>query len=206
MATDLKYTDFEVIIFDLGNTILPIAPELTLNAFQELGFDGNIFEPSKEIAKLLSEYQKGKITTENFLSTLKKYLPSKTSKEQIVKAWNAMLLDFPEAHLKLLEELKHTHELILLSNTNALHADCFEKKALELGKPLASYFNTTYYSHQLGLSKPTVEIYKYVHSQHNLQSKKVLFLDDIAENLVVPQRLGWKTVQITEEKTILSLL
>ncbi len=206
MTTDLKYADFEILVFDLGNTILPIAPELTLNAFQELGFKENIFQSDKEMANLLSEYQQGKITSTAFLLALKKYLPAKTSEEQIIRAWNTMLLDFPNAHLELLEKLQQTHELILLSNTNALHADCFESKALESGKPLHSYFDAIYYSHQLGLSKPTVEIYKYVHSQHSLQNKKTLFLDDIAENLVVPQRLGWQTAQISKEKTILNFL
>ncbi len=206
MTTDLKYADFEVLVFDLGNTILPIAPELTLNAFQELGFKKNIFQPDKEIDNLLSEYQQGKVTSTAFRVALQRHLPEKTSEEQIVKAWNAMLLDFPEAHLELLKKLQQTHELILLSNTNTLHAECFEKKVLKLGKPLSSYFDAIYYSHQLGLSKPTIEIYEYIHSKHNLQNKKVLFLDDTAENLVVPQTLGWQTAQISKEKTILNFL
>ncbi len=206
MTTDLKYSDFEVLLFDLGNTILPIDPELTVQAFKNLGFRENLSAPDEEMTNLLSKYQEGKISSEDFLFSLQENLPSQASNKQLIKAWNAMLLDFPQEHLLLLEKLQKTHQLILISNTNELHADCFEKKALEFGKSLPSYFDAVCYSHELGLNKPNVEIYEYVHSLYNLQGKKVLFLDDIAENLVAPQTLGWKTAQISKDKTILNFL
>ncbi len=200
-----KYPKYEVLIFDLGNTILPIVPELTVRAFRNLGFEENVLRPNESIQKILSGYQKGEIETADFLAFLKSQLPQQIAEKQIIEAWNAMLLDFPKAHLELLEDLHKTHQLILLSNTNALHTASFEAKALKFGKPLSSYFDAVYYSQEIGMSKPDAAIYEYVHQKHSLHDKKVLFLDDLSENLVVPKHLGWEVVQILREKTILDL-
>lgn len=91
----------------------------------------------------------------------------------------------------------------MLCTQNALHAKCFESKAKQHGKPLSSYFGKAYYSHELGLSKPDIDIFGYVHKEQKLEGKKVLFLDDLAENLVAPKELGWDVVRISEERTIL---
>ncbi|PIE85826.1 MAG: hypothetical protein CSA05_03705 [Bacteroidia bacterium] len=76
---------------------------------------------------------------------------------------------------------------------------------MKFGKPLSSYFDAVYYSQEVGMSKPNEAIYEYIHQKHSLHGKKVLFLDDLSENLVVPKRLGWEVVQISREKTILDL-
>ncbi len=144
-----KYPKYKVLIFDLGNTILPIAPELTVQAFRNLGFAEDILTPNESTGKVLSKYQKGEIATVDFLAFLKSQLPQKVAEEQIIEAWNAMLLDFPEAHLELLEDLQKTQQLILLSNTNVLHTMCFEAKSLKFGKPLSSYFDAVYYSQEV---------------------------------------------------------
>lgn len=198
-----KYANYDVLIFDLGNTILPIAPELTTTAFCELGFDGNILQPSKEIQLMLDNYQKGRVSSPEFLKFLHSQLSKELTVEVIKKAWNAMLLDFPNMHLQLLARLKKTHRLILLSNTNSLHAECFEAKAKQQGKALHTFFDVAYYSHELGLSKPDSAIYKYVQKDSDLEGKSILFLDDLSENLVVPQKMGWDVVQISQGRGIL---
>lgn len=114
-----------------------------------------------------------------------------------------MLLNFPQAHLELLKNLKQKHTLLLLSNTNALHTACFEAKAALQSTPLQFYFDKIYYSHELGMSKPKREIYAYVHEKHHLNNKKVLFLDDLSENLQIPNQMGWTTAQISQDITIL---
>lgn len=202
----LKYDKYEVIIFDLGNTILPISPQQTIMAFHSLGFSGNILQPPKELSLLLSHYQKGCVDSFSFLEQIKTYLAPNVTKEQIIEAWNAMLLEFPPEYIALLKRLKETHQLILLSNTNDLHTLCFEAKAKAMGFSLTDYFNKIYYSHKLGLSKPNKEIYDYVYTENNLSTKKVLFLDDLEENLIIPQNIGWDISLVSEKRTILNYL
>lgn len=198
-----KYSDYDALIFDLGNTILPIAPQLTVEAFYQLEFKEDVLNPSEEVQIILDDYQKGLIPSRDFLLSLQRQFPEKVEIESISRAWSAMLLDFPMAHLKLLKKLKKTHEILLLSNTNALHQVFFEKKAEKGGYPLGELFDKIFYSHILGKSKPDAEIYEYVHENAGLTGKRVLFLDDLAENLIEPKRLEWDAVQISEGNTIL---
>lgn len=198
-----KYAAYDTLIFDLGNTLLPIAPNLTTQAFRSLGFVGDIGEPTKEIQTVFAKYQRGLLSTTTFLDCLQMRLPKKVTKAQITDAWNAMLLEFPQVHFQLLKKLHTTHTTLLLSNTNELHAQCFEEKARRQGAPLSSYFDKVYYSHEIGMSKPEEEIYNYLHNTSYCLGKKVLFLDDLAENLRIPRRLGWEAVQISPDKTIL---
>lgn len=198
-----KYAAYDTLVFDLGNTILPIAPKLTTRAFQALGFKEDILKPTQQVRIALANYEKGLLSSPDFIAFIEKQLPSKVTKTQIVDAWNAMLLEFSQKHFDLLSKLRKTHTVILLSNTNALHAQCFEAKARRQGAPLSSYFAKIYYSHEIGMSKPDEEIYNYLQNTSYCLGKKVLFLDDLAENLCVPRRLGWDAVQISPEKTIL---
>ncbi|PVX52200.1 putative hydrolase of the HAD superfamily [Balneicella halophila] len=198
-----KYDEYEVLIFDLGNTILPIAPELTIQSFQSLGFEGDILKPHVKLKRLLSNYQKGEVSTTYFLSFLQNELSKEVAEYEVVEAWNAMLLDFPKEHIALIKQLKETHQLILLSNTNELHTQCFQAKAASLYFRLSDYFHKVYYSQELGMSKPDKEIFDFVHKENLLDGKKVLFLDDLEENLVYPQEIGWNVGQVSTTKTIL---
>ncbi len=200
-----KYNAFKVLIFDLGNTILPINPQKTVLEFEKLGFKGNILMPKEDISEILESYQQGKISSLEFLSLIKAELPPQATTSQIINAWNAMLLDFPAENIALLRELKQTHLLLLLSNTNDLHAKFFETKANEQGFELSSLFDAVYYSHELEMSKPNTDIYTYIHEKEQLENKTVLFLDDLAENLEFPQKIGWETQLISEKYSILDL-
>lgn len=43
------------------------------------------------------------------------------SKKEIIDAWNAMIVEFPEENWLLLNELKTKYKLFLMSNTNIIH-------------------------------------------------------------------------------------
>ncbi|MCP6769523.1 hypothetical protein NL529_32220, partial [Klebsiella pneumoniae] len=66
----------------------------------------------------------------------------------IIKAWDALLLDFPKERIELLKKLKSKYRIFLFSNTNALHmvtvrktfADTFPNETLD------EHFEKTYYS------------------------------------------------------------
>jgi putative hydrolase of the HAD superfamily len=46
--------------------------------------------------------------------------------QEILKAWNAVLLDFPLYRLEFLQMLSTKYRLFLLSNTDAIHIAKFE--------------------------------------------------------------------------------
>lgn len=198
----LYYYNFETIIFDLGNTILPIAPENTVVAFKKLGLEDNILNSKNP---LLDAYQRGERTSKSFIDSIQNILPPNTSSSKIEAAWNAMLLDYPPQHIELLQRLKKHHQLLLLSNTNELHYNCFIDKARKQGLNFDVLFEATHYSHKLGMSKPNANIFRFVIESHQLNPARTLFIDDLAENINMAKQLGLAVYHLHNNKSILDL-
>ena len=55
------------------------------------------------------------------------------------------------------------------------------------------YFSKVWYSNELGLRKPGVEIFEFVLKEENLVAAETLFIDDTLINIETAQKLGIKT-------------
>lgn len=196
------------IIFDLGGVILNIDYFQTENAFKKLGII-NFAElyTFNHASRLFEDYETGKLSSEEFVEALKKQAPCPLQDRQIIEAWNKMLLDFPLERLQLLQQLRGQYEIYLLSNTNALHLEAFNKILMESrGIPsLGTLFEKTYYSHLVGLRKPGKEIYELVLQENGLDPAKTLFIDDNRENIEGAKETGLKTIWLQPPQTILDI-
>ena len=190
------------IIFDLGNVIIKIDSKRTVNAMKELGFDN--FEESYPLLRqsdLFDFLEKGLITPEKFHADLQAHFNHQVSSAKIDDAWNAMLLDFPKKRIKLLQNLKSKYRLFLLSNTNIIHYHKYNQDLKgQYGIELKSLFEKVYYSFDMGMRKPDLEVFKYVIKDSNLKPIETLFVDDSAENIESANKLGLKTLFIDVSK------
>ncbi len=115
------------------------------------------------------------------------------------EAWNAMLGKINPIRVEKLFELKEKHNIYLLSNTNALHVPAFTEILLQdTGvKNLNDIFHKVYYSHEVKMRKPNLDIFEYVLKENNLLGEETLFLDDTFENLKAAENLGINTLKVT---------
>ncbi len=146
----------EAIIFDLGGVILDIDYNLTRTAFEKLGvknFDEMYSQSGAD--QLFSNLETGKISEEDFYNEFNKCTGLQLSPAEINQAWNAMLLDFREESLLFLDQLKTKYTLFLLSNTNHIHIQEFNKiyHKKKREKPFTAFFKKAYYSCEIGLKK-----------------------------------------------------
>lgn len=196
------------IIFDLGGVLLNIDYQLTSKAFTALGisdFDQHFSQLHAN--SLFEDLETGKVTEEEFLEKIKEHLPAGTTNENIIEAWNAMLLDYPVARLQLLQQLRQHYNLFLLSNTNAIHLAAFNS-ILEKSRgisSLASFFDRSYYSHLVGLRKPGKEIYQLILDENDLRPEHTLFIDDTLPNVEAAKELGIQAIHLQAPKTILDI-
>lgn len=180
------------IIFDWGGVIMNLDLDSTYHAFSELGLADLKAEYSMAAQDAVFEnWEQGKIDAQEFREAIQSKLSKPTSFEQIDSAWNAMLKETPEQRIDLLRELRKSHRLFLLSNTNQIHADYynayFEK---ENGFEFASLFEKVYYSHEVGLRKPNAEIFEYVLKDAGLKDEETLFIDDTEVHVNAASKLG----------------
>lgn len=195
---------FETIIFDLGGVILNLDYQLTINAFKELGMENfeEMYSQAQQ-SNLFDNFETGKVSSQHFINLLLPYLPQGVSPNKVVHAWNAMILDFPLHRLNLLDQLRKTHKIYLLSNTNEIHLQAVERSlAKTTNRSLQSYFDKIYLSHEIQLRKPHVEIFDYVCKEQNLDPSKTIFIDDTIGHINGATQYGLQTHHLEKGTTI----
>ncbi|MEM7548624.1 MAG: HAD family phosphatase [Bacteroidota bacterium] len=199
------------IIFDLGGVIINLDTSRTFDRLQNMASNVN---KSTELENLynkgfFNEYERGNISDPEFRKELSKVFQfNEDQLHEIDEAWNAMLLDIPSSRIDLVKRLKAGYEVYVLSNTNQIHIDKFNKILFNsVGETdLDHIFHKAYYSHRTGYRKPEKEIYQLVLDQHELHSGSTLFVDDNPHNIEAAQSLSLKTLHIPEGDDILNHL
>lgn len=194
----------ENIIFDFGGVVLDIDPQLTINEFVKLGFNDLEKATSDEFTHLIRKFERGIFTPEVFRKKMKKFLGIKISDQQFDEAWNALLFDIPNERIEIIEQVKENYQILLLSNSNEIHYDLYVRDLqLRFGyREFADLFHEAYFSFDLHLSKPHIEIYEFVINQNNLKPKKTLFIDDRIDNIEAAQKAGLQTYLLQKPERI----
>lgn len=181
------------IVFDLGGVILNLDMQRTSDAFRQLGFADfdRVYGQLKQ-SDLFDRFDKGHISENDFRRALAAGLPETVTAAQIDAAWNAMLLDLPEERIRFLENIKKTHRIFLLSNTNEIHVRAFEAY-LQQAFGFSNFdhiFEKAYYSCRIGMRKPDREIFDFVLAENNLEPAETLFIDDSPQHVEGAQKAG----------------
>jgi len=184
------------IIFDFGGVLYDIDFTKTYAAFESLGFSNFAELFSQHSAdKLFQNLETGKITPGAFYNRIKEIAPQPVTDLQIQNAWNALLLGYRTESLCYLKQLKSDYQLYLLSNTNTIHYDHFstELKGQTEYESLESFFTKAYYSQDIGLRKPEIEVFEFILKDAGIVAAETLFIDDSYTNFPNAEKLGMKT-------------
>jgi putative hydrolase of the HAD superfamily len=179
----------KAVILDLGVVIINIDQEKTLRAFERLGID---LEDINESMPIFKQYEKGEISDEDFILTLKNALKGHANDEQIIKAWNAMILDIPAQRFRLIEELRKHYHVHLLSNTNSIHIKEIRDyiNTYHQNEDWQNTFDKMFLSYEIGLRKPEPGFYEHVLKEINLKADETIFIDDSRANIKGAEKLG----------------
>lgn len=188
------------IIFDFGDIFIDLDKEKCFDEFRKLG----LTELHEDLKIQNSLFEIGKITELEFIQGYQKYIPQ-ASIEQIRRAWNSLIGDFPLHRLEFLQLLSKKYQLFLLSNTDSIHISHFEHKVgVSFYSDFYQCFEKIYYSHELKMRKPDPEIFNFILNKHDLSPKRTLFVDDRKENTDMAKSLGMQiwNLQVGKEDVI----
>lgn len=176
----------DTIIFDFGDIFINLDKEGTINGLKKLGLS----HWNEDLNQLNLQFEKGQISREDFLLGIQNHVPNATI-EEISVAWNAVLLDFPLRRLEFLQKIPKKYRLFLLSNTDAIHIETFEREnGVSFYSDFYQCFEKVYFSFEMGMRKPDIEIYTHLINKHNLSASRTLFVDDKKENTDAARSLG----------------
>ena len=174
------------IIFDFGDIFINLEKEAQIAAFKKLGLN----EPKPDLIAQNDLFEKGKITDEEFLKSFHNHIPNATL-EDIKTAWNTIIGDFPLYRLEFLQLLKNKYRLFLLTNTDEIHINQFEQNVgISFFSDFYQCFEKVYYSYEMGMRKPDLQIFSTLLNKHNLLPKNTLFVDDKKNNTDAAASLG----------------
>ncbi len=174
------------IIFDFGDIFINLEKEKSIEEFKKLGLNG----PNEELIAKNDLFEKGQITELQFIESFQKFIPN-ASLEEIIKAWNSIIGDFPLYRLEFLQMLSTRYRLFLLTNTDSIHINRFEHKVgMSFYTDFYRCFEKVYYSYEMGMRKPQPEIFTTILNKHDLSPKRTLFVDDKKENTDAAKALG----------------
>jgi len=203
-----KMATIKNILFDLGKVLLNFNNDNAKNYFNKLGVD----DYEKHVMALhtqniFNDLETGAISAERFINAISQKLNGSVTDTDIQNAWNSILIDFRTESMKHLEKIKKQVDLYLLSNTNVLHHEEFNRILLSQLQvtSLDGYFTKAYYSHQTGMRKPDPKIYEFVLKDAGIKAGETLFIDDLPENVAAATKLGFQTHLLLPEERIENL-
>lgn len=199
------------IIFDLGDVIINIDPPRTYQVFANL-MNCSLEEAYIQIDdkhSLFNRYDRGEFTDQGFIEEVKKSLQlEKCSDQEIIDAWNALLLDMPSSRIRRIEELAKKYNLYLLSNTTNIHiieVNNIMERSSGISD-LKDLFIKVFYSFDMKMRKPDEEIYTTLLDDLGIAAEESVFLDDTLVNIEAAEALGIKGIHVQKPVTMLDYL
>ncbi|MBB6325439.1 putative hydrolase of the HAD superfamily [Algoriphagus iocasae] len=201
--------DVDFLIFDLGNVIVDIDYQHSLELIKkELPENHHDKTELFYLTDFHKKYEKGEIDSAKFRNEVRTYFEQDWSDEKVDDLWNSLLKEIPRERIDLISRLKDNYKLGILSNTNEIHIDAVYKMlnqnfALE---NFDSLFNHVFLSHEMGLSKPSAEIYHTMVNQLGTKPERVVFFDDLEANVKGAASIGIHAVHVTGPQVIFDYL
>ncbi len=199
--------EVDAVVFDLGAVILNIAPQNSVNQFDKIGipnFFGFLFGTEEHV--FFEDFERGKLSPHEFRQHVRHSTGIEVADDVFDEAFNAMLLNFPQARIEAVLRCAQRFPTYLLSNTNELHYKHYSHRINSCGiECLDDMFVKSFFSHRLGMRKPDSEIYEYIISQIGVPAHKILFLDDNLLNIEAAERSGIRTIRICGELEITNI-
>lgn len=184
----------KAIFFDIGGVLINIHPDRTFEYISKsTGVKIQILKESFP-ENIHNEYEKGKISNNEWFSEYKKSLPelSNLTEKTFWKAWN-LLLGKEKKTIDLVKSLKPNYSIWLLSNTNPKHIQDEIKNKYEF----PSLIDGAVYSFEVGKRKPSYDIYKIATEMAGVGAHEALFIDDLSENIIAAKEIGITSLLFT---------
>jgi glucose-1-phosphatase len=184
----------DALLFDLGRVVLDVDFKKAIC----LWADRASCEPSHLVQRfsrdeLYRRHEKGEISDAMFFAGLRKSLGVNLSDSQFLEGWNAVFVGEIPGINQLLARAAKRLPLYAFSNTNHPHVEYFSVKYADV----IGHFREMFLSSSIGLRKPDAQAYDHVVKAIGVPAGRIVFFDDLAENVQGARERGLIAVQVT---------
>ncbi len=190
----------DALLFDLGRVVIAIDFDKTLARWA--GHAG--CDPAQLAGRFSSRdeaykrHETGHIDDATFFAALRGSLGVAISDDQFLEGWNALFAGEMPGIAAQLARAARRLPLYAFSNTNRPHVEHFSKAYPEV----LGHFREIFLSSTIGLRKPDAAAYDHVVKAIGVPAERIVFFDDLAENIEGAQARGLAAVHVTSPDDI----
>ena len=185
----------EVILFDLGNVILPfnnfqIAEKLCrFSQKEEFQKPEKVFSYLFDLQEgVINPFDMGKVSPQEFFQSVRNHLGLSITFEQFIPIWTDIFVEDQEVS-EIIRSLKGKWRLGLLSNTDPLHF-----RYIVSTFPIVSALEKWILSYEVGFKKPDAQIFQKAIEWASVEPQKILFIDDTKGHVGASISLGMQGI------------
>jgi putative hydrolase of the HAD superfamily len=174
-------------VFDLGNVLVFVHEEWFLDKLRAS------CRPGAPVEQVFREhYERARVDRggefDSLHPLLVRDLGLTMSREELRLAWQDTFSLNPPM-LEVVGELPRPR--FMLSNTNAPHVKWIEERWPEV----FALFDRCVFSHEVGMRKPELGIFRHVESLSGEPAERHVFIDDLPEHIAGARAAGWQAFQ-----------
>jgi glucose-1-phosphatase len=184
----------DALLFDLGRVVIDIDFDKALACWA----DHAGCEPARLLGRFACDdiyrrHETGSIDDREFFAALRTSLGIDLSDAQFLQGWNAILAGEMPGIGPLLTRAGARVPLYAFSNTNNAHVEHFSQAYAEV----LGHFREIFLSSTIGLRKPDAAAYDHVVRAIGVPAHRIVFFDDLAENIDGARARGLIAVHVT---------
>jgi putative hydrolase of the HAD superfamily len=178
------------LVFDFGNVVGFFSHRRASERLAALaGLDADKVHRVLFGSRLEDDYESGRLTTAAFLAEVRRACGLTCADEVIAASYADIFWPNPDV-CALLPRLARRYPLLMVSNTNDLHARRFQAQFAEELRP----FRHRVLSHEVGARKPKREIFAHAERLAGCAPHELVFIDDLPGNVEGALACGWRGI------------
>jgi glucose-1-phosphatase len=183
----------DALLFDLGRVVIDIDFNLAFAKWAEYACcDQAVIAQRFSYDDAYKRHERGEIDADEYFTALRLALGVEIPDTQLLEGWNAIFIGKTPGISPLLADAARRFPLYAFSNSNREHELCWSRRFTGVLR----YFREIYVSSTIGLRKPEAEAYNYVVKAIGTSAERIVFFDDVLENVDAARACGLQAFQV----------
>jgi putative hydrolase of the HAD superfamily len=181
-----------LLLFDLGGVLVDYSGVQDIHGvLSETLTQERLAELMRASADIWSSFEVGKLTPVEFSERFAGHWPLAVSREQFLIEFESWIRALYPGAMELLAELRPSYRLAALSNTNEIHWRRM-RDVLRTG----DLFERAFLSHEVGLRKPSPDVFEHVLRELDVKPDEATFFDDAEANVEAARGVGMRAFRV----------
>lgn len=188
----------KALVFDFGNVVAYFSHQRTTDRLApHAGISADELHHMLYLGPLSDRYERGDLATDAFRREVRHAAALRCPDDHFDEAYSDIF--WPNHALcEMLPELARRYPLLLLSNTNDLHARKFRTQFAEA----LGLFRHVLLSHEVRGRKPEREVFEHTTRLAGCAPEEIVFFDDLEANVAGARACGWQGVVFTGTESL----